>query len=95
MKMKVPITEKRYITTTEAAEYFSLGIKALRDFAVEHPDLAFFHGNRYLFFREGMEKHLATYGLGKGNPQKQSNQVLDPYEKDDCEFDWNGFFYDE
>ena len=86
MKMRVPINEKRYISTIEAEEYFSRGRKTLRVFAVEHPDLAFFHGNRWLFFREGMEKHLATYGLGEGTPQKQSDKVQDPYEEDDFDF---------
>ena len=42
-----------------------------------------------------MEKHLATYGLGKGNPQKQSDQVLDPYDENDFAFTWNGFYDDE
>ena len=79
--MSIPINEKCYITIKEAAEYFSIGKKTLRVFALEHPDLAFFHGNRWLFSRERMEKHLATYGLGKGAPQKQSEQVLDPYEE--------------
>ena len=55
----------------------------------------FFYGNRWLFSRERMEKHLATYGLGKGNPQKQSDQVLDPYEENDFAFTWNGFYDDE
>jgi hypothetical protein len=38
--VKVPINEKRYITITEAEEYFSIGRKALRVFAAEHPELA-------------------------------------------------------
>ena len=92
MKTRVPINEKRYISTIEAEEYFSIGKKTLRVFAAEHPDLAFFHGNRWLFLREGMEKHLATYGLGEGTPQKQSDKVQDPYEEDDFKFDWNGFY---
>ena len=65
--MKVPIHEKRYITITEAEEYFSIGRKTLRVFAAEHPELAFFHGNRWLIFRKGMEEHLAKHGLGKGD----------------------------
>lgn len=89
--MRVPINEKRYISTIEAEEYFSIGRKTLRDFAATHPGLAFFHGNRWLFFREGMEKHLATYGLGEGTPQKHSDQILDAYEEDEFEFDWGGY----
>ena len=92
--MKVLINEKRYITITEAEAYFSIGRKTLRIFAEEHPELAFFYGNRWLFSRERMEKHLATYGLGKGPTQKQSDQVLDPYEENDIASIWDGF-YDE
>ena len=89
--MKVPINEKRYITITEAEAYFSIGRKTLRVFAEEHPELAFFYGNRWLIFREGMEEYLKKYGLGEGDGPKKPKLDLDPDEDDCC--DWNGFYY--
>jgi hypothetical protein len=52
--------------------------------------LAFFHGNRWLFFREGMEEHLKKYGLGEDDGSKKPELDLDPDEDD--YFDWNGFY---
>ena len=87
--MSIPINQKRFITIVEAEEYFSIGRKSLRAFAAKHPDLAFLHGNRWLIFREGMEKHLATYGLGEGTGTEKPELDLDPDEDD--YLDWNGF----
>lgn len=88
--MKVPINEKCFLTTTEAAEYFSIGKKTLRVFAAVHPELAFFHGNRWLISREGMEEHLKMYGLGEGDGAEKPELDLDSDEED--YFDWNGFY---
>lgn len=88
--MKVPINEKRYITTTEAAEYFNIGRKTLRFFAEGHPELAFFHGNRWLIFREGMEEYLKKYGLGEDDGKKKPKLDLEPDDSD--YFDWNGSY---
>ena len=81
--MSILINQKRFITIVEAEEYFSIGRKSLRAFAAKHPDLAFLNGNRWLIFREGMEKHLVTYGLGEGDGSKKSERDLDP-DEDDC-----------
>lgn len=88
--MSIPINQKRLITIVEAEDYFSIGRKALRVFAAKHPELAFLHGNRWLIFREGMEKHLATYGLGTGKEAKKEDLDLDSDEND--YFDWGSFY---
>ena len=75
--MKIPVNEKRLITITEAEAYFSIGKKTLRDFAVTHPDMAIFHGNRWLIFREEMEHYLKCYGLGEKDERKQQNSEWD------------------
>lgn len=81
--MSIPINQKCLITVSEASEYFSMGKKALRSFAVEYPGLAVLHGNKWLIFREKMENQLAMISLGNEN---ESNQF---------ELEWNsedGFY---
>lgn len=65
--MSIPVNQKCLITVNEASEYFSMGKKALRSFAAEHPGLAVLHGNKWLIFREKMENQLAAISLGKEN----------------------------
>ena len=85
--MKIPVSEKRLITITEAEEYFSIGKKTLRAFAATHPDLVIFYGNRWLFFREEMENYLKRYGLGEKDGREQQNP--------DCDSDYSDFRYDD
>ena len=63
--MNIPINQKCFITIVEAEEYFSIGRKSLRAFAAKHPELAFLHGNRWLIFREGMEKQSGHLWTGR------------------------------
>ena len=85
--MRIPVNEKHLITITEAEAYFSIGKKSLRDFAVTHPDMVVFHGNRWLIFREEMENYLKQYGLDKKDGRKQQDL--------DWDSDYSDFRYDD
>lgn len=63
--MLVPVHQKYLLSITEASEYFSIGVKRLREFARSHPYLVIFHGNKYLILREKMEEYLASFPQGK------------------------------
>ena len=58
--MLVPVHHKYLLSITEASEYFSIGVRRLREFAGSHPDLVIFHGNKYLILREKMEEYIAS-----------------------------------
>ena len=45
--MAIPVHQKYLLTISEASEYFSIGVRRLREFAGAHPDLVIFHGNKY------------------------------------------------
>ena len=85
--MKVPINQKYMVTIAEASEYFSIGKVVLRRLVAEHPDLTIRHGNRWLIFREEMEKQLKRYGLGKTDERSQQNL--------DRNSDYQEFQYDD
>ena len=53
--MKVPINQKFMLTITEASEYFGIGEKVLRKFAVDHQEISIRYGNRWRIIREKME----------------------------------------
>ncbi len=61
MKNDIPVNERYYsMTIMEAAKYYSIGIKRLRQMAEEHlGDFAIFHGNKYLIIRERFEEFLS------------------------------------
>ena len=63
--MKVPINQKFMLTITEASEYFGIGEKVLRKFAVDHQEISIRYGNRWRIIREKMEDYLVRFGLGE------------------------------
>ena len=63
--MKVPINQKFMLTITEASEYFGIGEKVLRKFAVDHQEISIRYGNRWRIIREKMEDYLVRVGLGE------------------------------
>ena len=67
--MAIPVHQKYLLTISEASEYFSIGVRKLREFAGVHPDLAIFHGNKYLIFREKMEEYIASLPLGENGKE--------------------------
>ena len=50
--MKVPINQKFMLTITEASEYFGIGEKVLRKFAVDHQEISIRYGNRWRIIRK-------------------------------------------
>lgn len=67
--MAIPVHQKYLLTISEAAEYFSIGVKKLREFAGAHPDLVIFHGNKYLIFREKMEECIVSLPQGENGKE--------------------------
>ncbi len=63
--MKVPINQKFMLTITEASEYFGIGEKVLRKFAVDHQEISICYGKRWRVIREKMEDYLVRVGLGE------------------------------
>lgn len=59
-RTKVPSSEKYMLTIREAAEYFHLGEKALRELVVGKAGAEFLleHGNRVLIKRKLFEEYL-------------------------------------
>lgn len=60
MKIEVPIWEKYTLSIEEAAEYFRIGQRRLRDIAAENPDADFLLsiGNRIQIKRKKLEKYI-------------------------------------
>lgn len=60
MKTEVPIWEKYTLSIEEAAEYFRIGQRRLRDIAAENPDADFLLsiGNRIQIKRKKFEKYI-------------------------------------
>ena len=57
----VPISEKFALTISEASEYFSIGLKAMRRLAEDHTDsFAVWNGNRFLIIRTRFEEYLIS-----------------------------------
>lgn len=75
--MQILINQKCLITVAEASEYFSMGKKALRNFVVKHSGIAVFHGNKWLIFREKMEKQLAKIAVEKETESSQLERDWD------------------
>lgn len=69
--MKVPVNQKLMLTIAEAAEYFSLSVKWLREYARTHPEAAFANGHKWLIFRAQLEEYLAVHARGEGEEQVQ------------------------
>ncbi|WP_458398203.1 excisionase [Anaerotignum sp.] len=57
-KVEVPVWEKANLTVNEAAAYFEIGTKKIRDLARENPDATYFlwNGSKLLIKRELFEK---------------------------------------
>ena len=57
---ELPINQKYALKIREAANYYSIGMKRLRQMAEEHlGDFATFNGNKYLIIRERFEEFLS------------------------------------
>ena len=70
-EMKVPINQKFMLTITEASEYFGIGEKVLRKFAVDHQEISIRYGNRWRIIREKMEDYLVRVGLGEEGTKRE------------------------
>ena len=59
-KLTVPISEKYLLTVNEAAVYFNIGQKKIRQMAEDNLGrVAVFNGNKLLVVRPKMEEHIA------------------------------------
>ncbi|MCX4320767.1 MAG: excisionase [Lachnospiraceae bacterium] len=60
MRIEVPVWEKYTLSIEEAAEYFRIGQKRLRQIAEENPDADFIlmNGNRIQIKRKLFEKYI-------------------------------------
>ena len=58
IQTSVPVWEKAYLTLSEAAEYFNIGINALRAFTDQHNECTLFVGQKRLIKRKRLEKML-------------------------------------
>lgn len=60
MKNSVPVWEKYTLSIEEAAEYFRIGQRRLREIAAENPDADFLLsiGNRIQIKRKKFEKYI-------------------------------------
>lgn len=58
LQTNVPIWEKAYLTLSEAAEYFNIGINTLRAFTDQHNECTLFVGQKRLIKRKRLEKVL-------------------------------------
>lgn len=60
MKIEVPVWEKYTLSIEEAAEYFRIGQKRLREIAVQNPNADFLlcNGNRVQIKRKLFEKYI-------------------------------------
>ncbi len=59
-KIKVPVSQKYTLTLKEAAAYFTIGEKKLRNLAQKNQGVfAVMCGNRHLIIREKFEEFLA------------------------------------
>ena len=59
---EIPIWERYMLTVREAAEYFHIGEKKMRQIVEEQPDADFIimNGNRAMIKRKSFEKFLDT-----------------------------------
>ena len=62
-KVEVPVWEKANLTVNEAAAYFEIGTKKIRDLARENPDDTYFlwNGSKLLIKRELFEKQCEQW----------------------------------
>lgn len=60
MKIEVPVWEKYTLSIEEAAEYFRIGQKRLREIAAENPNADFLlcNGNRVQIKRKLFEEYI-------------------------------------
>lgn len=60
MKIEVPVWEKYTLSIEEAAEYFRIGQKRLREIAAQNPNADFLlcNGNRVQIKRKLFEKYI-------------------------------------
>lgn len=62
-KVEVPVWEKANLTVSEAAAYFEIGTKKIRDLARENPNAIYFlwNGSKLLIKRELFEKQCEQW----------------------------------
>jgi len=62
-KVEVPVWEKANLTVNEAAAYFEIGTKKIRDLARENPNATYFlwNGSKLLIKRELFEKQCEQW----------------------------------
>lgn len=66
-KKSMPVQEKYALTIREAAEYFNIGIKRMRQLAEENTDsFGLWSGNRFLIIRSRFEEYLLGCLTEKG-----------------------------
>ena len=62
--MEIPIYQKYLLTIDEAARYFGSGIKNLRRFAENHPEVAVRYGKSWRIVRGQMEEFIKNIPVG-------------------------------
>lgn len=66
-KNSIPVHEKYVLTIREAAEYFNIGLKRMRQLAEENTDsFGLWSGNRFLIIRSRFEEYLLGCLTEKG-----------------------------
>ena len=70
-KDSIPVHEKYVLTIREAAEYFNIGLKRMRQLAEENTDsFGLWNGNRFLIIRSRFEEYLLSCLTEKGGVRK-------------------------
>ena len=70
-KDSIPVHEKYVLTIREAAEYFNIGLKRMRQLAEENTDsFGLWSGNRFLIIRSRFEEYLLGCLTEKGGVRK-------------------------
>lgn len=71
-KVEIPISEKYMLTINEAAAYFSIGVKKLKD---NEGKFAITMGSRYLIVREKFEEYIDSLinGESEDEPDEQTD----------------------
>jgi len=68
--MKIPIHEKYMLSTAEAAEYFSIGVKQIRKMLQDHPEMAIWYGNKWMLIRKEAERFFANLPINEEGTRK-------------------------
>lgn len=57
-KYEIPFSERPLLSINEAAQYFGIGEKKLKDIITETPDFALRNGIKFLIKRKMLEEYL-------------------------------------